>query len=205
MDESEERSITQFNAWARDFDRKIFWPFYFSNKALLTKMNPAVGSSILDVGCGTGILLQQLSNLDSDLRLQGIDIAPEMVKMARAKLTAGAAIVQQGSASELPFANGIFDCVTCATSFHHYPDPRGALGEMRRVLKKGGKLLLLDPFTNGVLRRTICATLDAVFGEKNTHLFSREQLGAMFLEAGFENLEQTSYLHYKLMTVGTRA
>jgi len=204
MDDFEKRSVEQFNAWAKDYDQKHYWPFHFSNLALLKKINPAIGSSILDVGCGTGILLQQLSNLDGDLQLQGIDIAPEMVTIAQAKLRHESAVIQQGSASQLPFGEEQFDYVTCATSFHHYPHPKLALQEMRRVLKKDGKLFLLDPFNNGLLRKIICTSLNTVFGEIDTHLFSREQLQSMFREAGFNKIEQRTYLYYKLITIGTK-
>jgi len=46
----EKRSIAQFNTWSQDYDQKRFWPFYFSNKAVLQTINPQSGSSVLDVG-----------------------------------------------------------------------------------------------------------------------------------------------------------
>ena len=203
MDDLEKQSVEQFNTWSKDFDQKRFWPFYFSNKAVLNTLNPQPDSSILDVGCGTGILLQQLCQLDKGLNLYGMDIAPEMVKVANTKVGKSVEI-RQGSANSLPYGDNSFDCVTCVTSFHHYPNPDNSLQEMFRVLKLGGKLVLLDPFTNGFLRKAICAILGILFNEKGINLFTKEQMYHMFQKAGFNEIEQKTYLYYKLITVGVK-
>jgi ubiquinone/menaquinone biosynthesis C-methylase UbiE len=203
MNDLEKQSIAQFNAWSKDYDQKRFLPFYFSNKAVLNSLNPRLGSSILDVGCGTGILLHKLLQLGKDLNLYGMDIAPEMVRVARAKF--GELVeIREGSANSLPYDDNSLDYVTCATSFHHYPDPDNSLREMFRVLKSGGKLIILDPFTNGLLRKTICAILDIIFNEKGTNLFTKEKMCQMFQRTGFNQIEQKTYLYYKLITVGVK-
>lgn len=203
MDNSEKRSIEQFNTWSKDYDQKRFWPFYFSNAAVLQTVNPQESSSILDVGCGTGILLQQMAQLNKGLNLCGLDISPKMVEVTRAKLGT-LAKVQQGSANNFPYADNMFDYVTCATSFHHYPNPDNSLREMFRVLKSGGKLVVLDPFTNGRPRKVICAILDTVFDEKGTKLFAKEQMYDMFNQVGFKHIVQKTYWYYKLMTIGIK-
>ena len=203
MDDLEKQSVEQFNTWSKDFDQKRFLPFYFSNKAVLKTLNPQHGSSILDVGCGTGILLQQLRQLGKGLNLHGMDIAPEMVKVARAKFGKSVEL-RQGFANSLPYDDNSFDYVTCATSFHHYPNPDNSLREMFRVLKLGGKLVLLDPFTNGFLRKAICKVLNTLFNEKGINLFTKGQMYQMFQKAGFKQIEQKTYLYYKLITVGVK-
>lgn len=200
----EKHSIEQFNTWSLDYDQKRFWPFYFSNRAVLQTINPESGSSILDVGCGTGILLQQLLQLDRCLDLYGVDIAPGMVRTAQMKLGKSVKI-QQGSANSLPYDENSFDYVTCATSFHHYARPGNSLREMFRVLKPDGKLVILDPFTNGPLRKALCAILDALSDEKGTNLFTQEQMHQMFHIAGFSHIVQKTYWYYKLLTIGVKA
>jgi ubiquinone/menaquinone biosynthesis C-methylase UbiE len=203
MDDLEKQSVEQFNTWSKDFDQKRFLPFYFSNRTVLKTLNPQYGSSILDVGCGTGILLQQLRQLGEGLNLHGMDIAPEMVKVARAKFGKSVEL-RQGSANSLPYDDNTFDYVTCATSFHHYPNPDNSLREMFRVLKLGGKLVLLDPFTNGFLRKVICEILGTLFNEKGINLFTKGQMYQMFQKAEFKQIEQKTYLYYKLITVGVK-
>lgn len=204
VDDRESRSIEQFDAWASRFDRRLGWAYSRSSRHLLRLLDPPSGSSVLDVGCGTGILLEQLARLDRDLRLFGIDISSAMLEVARAKVTGGLLALQQGSASALPYSSLSFDLVTCTTSFHHYPDFLLALSEMRRVLKPEGQLLLFDPFTDGFARRAICTALNTVAGEKDTHLFTAEQMNDLFREAGFGRITQRPYSCYKLITIAIK-
>lgn len=99
--------------------------------------------SVLDVGCGTGMLSERLLGAFPSCRLTGVDLSPAMVERARARL-AGRAEVREADAERLPFHDGAFDLVVCNDSFHHYPDPDRAAFQMWRVLRKGGALILGD-------------------------------------------------------------
>lgn len=99
--------------------------------------------SVLDVGCGTGMLSERLLSAFPSCRLTGVDLSPAMVERARARL-AGRAEVREADAERLPFHDGAFDLVVCNDSFHHYPDPDRAAFQMWRVLRKGGALVLGD-------------------------------------------------------------
>ncbi|WP_218957869.1 class I SAM-dependent methyltransferase [Enorma shizhengliae] len=99
--------------------------------------------SVLDVGCGTGMLSERLLGAFPSCRLAGVDLSPAMVERARARL-AGRAEVREADAERLPFHDGAFDLVVCNDSFHHYPDPDRAAFQMWRVLRKGGALVLGD-------------------------------------------------------------
>lgn len=99
--------------------------------------------SVLDVGCGTGMLSEQLLSAFPSCRLTGVDLSPAMVERARARL-AGRAEVREADAERLPFHDGAFDLVVCNDSFHHCPDPDRAAFQMWRVLRKGGALVLGD-------------------------------------------------------------
>jgi SAM-dependent methyltransferase len=204
MHPKELRSRIQFNDWSKNYDRRLYWPFYLSNRTIIQSITIERGSSILDVGCGTGILLQQLYEKNTGYKLHGIDISAGMVKTARRKLNSSICIIE-GSANELPHKDNTFDLITCTTSFHHYAEPEKALGEMNRVLKYGGNLLVLDPFTSGFLRLKICAALNTVFKEADTCFFSKEQMSEMFIRAGFSSIFQKTYLYYKLITIGKKS
>ena len=109
----------------------------------------ASGQSILDVGCGTGTLaLAAKRRVGVDGVVGGVDASPEMVTRARTKAARSGlgATFEIAAAQSLPFADGSFDVVLCSLAFHHLPnDARGpALAEMRRVLKPGGRALVVE-------------------------------------------------------------
>ena len=98
----------------------------------------------LDVGCGTGALLARFAETNNSVRLFGIDISEEMIKIAQSKLGERATFFVCDS-EKLPFNDISFDLLTCTFSFHHYPNPQAVLLEMQRVLSQYGKLILIDP------------------------------------------------------------
>ena len=98
---------------------------------------------LLDVGCGTGPMIELLLQRYPRRRYTGLDITPEMIAAARRKRLPNAEFVV-GDSERLPFADGRFDAVICANSFHHYPDPQAFLNGAARVLRPGGRLILRD-------------------------------------------------------------
>lgn len=97
---------------------------------------------LLDVGCGTGFLIDMLAK-DHKAELIGLDLSPEMVKQASSKNIASAMFIE-GRSDAIPFEDNSFDVVTCSQSFHHYPDTDKAMQEVFRVLKPGGIYILSD-------------------------------------------------------------
>ena len=93
------------------------------------------GASLLDVGCGSGFILDLAHDLFG--RLEGIDITPEML----ARVTPRPNVrVQLAPAEALPFADATFDVVTLYSVLHHLPDLAATFAEARRVLRPGGIL-----------------------------------------------------------------
>ncbi len=95
--------------------------------------------SILDVACGTGDMVLEL--MKHGCKVTGIDLSEEMLAIARQKT---AADVRMGNAEALPFADGEFDAVTCAFGVRNFVHLEAGLREMLRVLKPGGKLVILE-------------------------------------------------------------
>ena len=97
----------------------------------------------LEVAVGTG---RNLSFYPGDVRLIGIDFSPRMLTLARQRAEAlGRQVeLQPADAQALPFPDAAFDTVVCTLSLCSIPDERRAIAEMRRVLRPGGRLLLLD-------------------------------------------------------------
>jgi ubiquinone/menaquinone biosynthesis C-methylase UbiE len=96
-------------------------------------------SSILDVGCGTGFLLQFLDQ-PGRKNVFASDITLKMLQIASAKYTS--ARYFRGDSYSLPFRDGTFDFVLCNSLLHHLYDWESALVELVRVLKRGGTLFV---------------------------------------------------------------
>ena len=105
----------------------------------------AFGASVLEVAPGPGYLAIDLAKL-GNYRVVGLDISQSFVEMARRNAAdAGVAVTfEQGNASAMPFAPDSFDFIVCRAAFKNFSEPVQALNEMHRVLKPGGKALILD-------------------------------------------------------------
>ena len=100
---------------------------------------------VLDLGCGTGVVIRQLTKmLHSDSKFHGADISVELLSEA-ARLSDGDVIQWQHlDTGALPYEDESFDVITMHTLLSHVPDPVSVLSEARRVLKKDGRLIVLD-------------------------------------------------------------
>jgi ubiquinone/menaquinone biosynthesis C-methylase UbiE len=111
---------------------------------LLELLRPSPGSSLVDVGTGTGaVALQASAWVGPEGKVTGSDVATVMVALAKqAAAEQGITDVTfcQMDAEQLDFYDASFDAVTCAFSLFQFPDMNRALAEMWRVLKPGGRL-----------------------------------------------------------------
>ena len=112
----------------------------------LKLVNIQDGWTMLDVGCGGGFTIRRLLKRSQDAQVYGIDISEESVAKARkvnAKVLDKQVFVRQGSAEMLPYEDGKFDLVTAVETVYFWPNLPGCLQEVRRVLKPGGKFVIL--------------------------------------------------------------
>ena len=93
----------------------------------------------LDLGCGTG---RNLPLFPKEARAIGLDLSPDALRRARKR--APAVPLVRASAQALPFRDGAFETVVSGLVFCSVPDPAGALAEVRRVLRPGGRLRMLE-------------------------------------------------------------
>lgn len=162
---------------------------------------------MLDVGCGTGILIEQLLRLNKDLNLNGLDLSEDMLHVAKQKFANNAHVkLHVSSAVNMPFKDNSFDYVTCVQSFHHHPDSLQSLREMRRVLKSKGKLLLIDNSLDGFLRIVLHKLEQRLHPERETDIFryTKQQMKDLFQKAGFKNIQQQHFWYFLLITVGEK-
>lgn len=113
---------------------------------------------ILDVGSGAGQILRHLlRSTQSSAQLVAFDLSHQMLRRARKKLKSHRPAYVAGDMMRMPFADGSFDCVTCGWVIEHLPDPRPGLREVGRVLKPGGRALILateDTVLGSLVSRT---------------------------------------------------
>lgn len=104
----------------------------------------APGSRVLEVAPGPGYFAIELSK--RGYHVEGLDISKSFVEIAtrHAQEARTDAVFRQGNASQMPYEDGRFDFVFCRAAFKNFSDPLGALREMGRVLRPGGKGLLID-------------------------------------------------------------
>ena len=113
------------------------------------------GESVLDVGCGAGVdTLCSAMKVGPSGKVVGIDLTPAMLDRAERNLSRTDlknVSFKQGSVEDLPFADADFDVVTSNGAFNLVPDKAGALAEIHRVLKPGGRLMFADEVLTGEL------------------------------------------------------
>ena len=103
---------------------------------------PSRKGRVLDLGCGTGLYTERLMKMGFDVL--SLDYSVEMLRVAKGKMD-GEFI--RGDAMRLPFRDSSFDGTVAITSFEFFPEPEMAISEMKRVVRKGGFIIV------GVLSR----------------------------------------------------
>jgi ubiquinone/menaquinone biosynthesis C-methylase UbiE len=117
---------------------------YRRDARLVAEAAPA-GGFVLDLATGPGHLALELAKLGKQ-QVIGLDVSSTFVRMATKNAQAAGLDVafQLGDASLMPFEDGTFDFVVCRAAFKNFSDPVAALQEIYRVLKPGGRALILD-------------------------------------------------------------
>lgn len=135
-----------FNRAAQHYDRAnnimSFGSGQAYRRAALKRAGLRPGMNVLDVGTGTGLLAREASRLIGPSG-QVVGVDPSFEMMAAGRLRNPACLIQ-GFGERLPFTDGKFDFVTMGYALRHVEDLDLAFGEYRRVLRTGGRLLLLE-------------------------------------------------------------
>jgi len=113
----------------------------------------ARGESVLDAGCGTGLLLeQQALAVGPEGRVEGIDYSEDMLDQARQRCADMPQVgFHQGSVESLPFDDASFDALSCTQCLLYVDEVERALAEFYRVLKPGGRIAVLETDWTGAI------------------------------------------------------
>jgi len=143
MRDEDGRHAAYWDKQAGRYDREMnFWDRHLFGDSRPWACGRAAGD-VLEVAVGTG---RNLPFYPDGVRLTGVDWSPAMLAIARDRAAAleRRADLRQGDAQALDFPDGSFDTVLCALGLCAIPDDRRAVTEMARVLRPGGRLLLVD-------------------------------------------------------------
>ena len=167
----------------------------------------APGETVLDVGCGTGSLLEQLALRPERPALTGIDASPIYLAAARARGPSWT--VREGDACAIPFPDGTFDRVLSQLVLQFIPDAARAAHEMARVARPGGTVAAAVWASGGgmVAQRMFldtAAMLDPAADALRAHTFTRPltrpgELSAMWRDLGLSNIREdavTIFMEY---------
>jgi demethylmenaquinone methyltransferase/2-methoxy-6-polyprenyl-1,4-benzoquinol methylase/phosphoethanolamine N-methyltransferase len=191
--------------WASTYDWLVGFLFFGGEKKLreafvrLARIRP--GDKVLDVGCGTGTqaIIASLKS-DPSVQVYGIDAAPEMIAKARQKAARAGAKVdfKPGLVEAIDFPAASLDVVMNSFMVHHLPGElkRKAFAEIYRVLKPGGRLLIIDfePPKGGLTR----AFLTMLLGQGMLTI-DNSQVPPLLQAAGFVSVKSGNAGH-KLAT-----
>ena len=206
MKDYEALSRKHFDAQAAEYDARD--TVYYSREGkiscrdLAERLKDVPYADLLDVGCGTGFLLDLLAK-QRDARYCGLDLSENMVNVAKGKDIPGAAFTV-GSADRLPWPDASFDVVTCSQSFHHYPYPDAAMAEALRVLRPGGLYLLSDTGIGGLGGWIDNHILFRLARSGDCHTTNRKGIARMMERAGFEVVDSRQLRRFIYTVTGRK-
>ncbi|MEE8169959.1 MAG: methyltransferase domain-containing protein [Phycisphaerae bacterium] len=200
-------ALHQFERWSKTYDRSIlqFLLFRPTFEILLEEVvrwrrgedgARETAFSVLDVGCGTGIWASLVRAAGLPASVVGLDFSPEMCRRARERADTvganGTSFVNADS-EHLPFRDGSFDLVTCSHSFHHYPHQQEVVRDMNRVLRPGGRLLLVDGFRDNIIGWAVFDVGVTRAEGNNVYHVPWSEMRGLFADAGFVDVCQRKF------------
>lgn len=138
---------------------------------LYIKNCPKNCGKVLEIGCGSGLLLTALT--PHCKKLYGIDISSKLIKKARNRLKDKAELTCT-DANNLPYEDSFFDYIVTHATFHHL-DRKKAAEEMKRVLKPGGKIVLVD-----IMKLKSKYALKHIYNRLYRYLYLKRKLKRMY-------------------------
>jgi ubiquinone/menaquinone biosynthesis C-methylase UbiE len=150
--------VQLFDEWPEAYDRWFTTPIGFlvrqyETELILNLLSPKRGEFVLDAGCGTGIFT--LDILSSGSKVIGLDLSLPMLERAEKRLKGYPFQIVLADMLNLPFPESSFDKVTSVTALGFIEDGKAAVGELFRVTKRGGRIVVatLNSLSPWALRR----------------------------------------------------
>ncbi len=158
-------------------------------RALIGYLGAAPGGAYLDLATGRGYVAFALAEGWPECRVVGVDLADEAIATnAEKAVVRGLANLEFRVVDgiRLPFADDAFDGVVCRYAFHHFPEPRATLANVRRVLKRDGRLVVADAVRDGADTVDFINAFQALQQDGHVRMHEPDALVRLLVDAGFE-------------------
>lgn len=164
---------------------------YESFRMALEQLHLQPDDDYLELGCGGGMLLEQV--LTVARFAVGLDHSPDMLTLSAQRNAAAVAVgrlcLVQGDAQVLPWRTDTFSCVAATSMFFFIPSPQDCLREIRRVLRSGGRLVIVTAAETQLFKLAMLPWSPTI------RTYSRSTMEAMLFEAGFDTVDVTEPRH----------
>ena len=198
MKNLEQKNKEFFNKIAGYYDKSIFKNLLFNPvKKAVEFVKVKKNLKILDAGCGTGNLLKILEDKNANLKLYGIDISKEMLKIARNKLKN--VKIKLEAAEKLSFKKNYFDYVFSIDAFHHYYNHDLVMKNFYRVLKRNSYLIIVD-FSFGMFFNKIFSKIEP----GNNEMHTAQEFKELFEDHRFKDIKQKKVGLFSILTIGKK-
>lgn len=179
----------KWDKWAKSFDSDGWVQKYLRNdqRMVVSVLDVKENFHFLDVGCGTGWAVGEAAKLVSNRgQFYGVDLSPKMIEKAKTNFGANENFhFIKANAESIPLDSDFFDVIICTNSFHHYLHPDQALNEFYRLLKKGGKVFLVDANCDIWLGKIINKIFQLLEAEHVKH-YTTKEFQQLFHNAGLK-------------------
>ena len=205
----EQKKLVQqhFDRWSEDYDSgpNSKWLQAWQTK-IIEVMSPQADEQILDVGCGTGFAVRQLSQRLGKGKVCGLDISCSMLAKAEANIAnCNNVELLLGDAENLPHKNNRFDRVMCSNCFHYFPILDSVIKEFNRVLRPGGIAYILDSCRDVSPAMIFYDLIRKKIAPDHVRYYHSKEIKSALERAGFQAIQEELrchrlWLHGKLIT-----
>jgi ubiquinone/menaquinone biosynthesis C-methylase UbiE len=157
------------------------------------------GRRCIDVGCGPGIVLEVLARRGGEV--VGVDATPEMVQRAQERCRRANldnVEVLAGLCESLPFPDRHFDAVVSRTVLHHVADPHTVMAEMARVLRPGGRMVVVDVVSSDASEESdLQNALEIMRDPSHVRMLGRSEFQRLGQPLGLRLIEQRHWVQHR--------
>lgn len=187
MGKKTEQSRITYNKMALEYDSSPEGRYTRAHKdELIRNVVVKNGDTILDVACGNGFLLAELSK-KAKVNAFGVDVSENMIAVAKKRYPNSTFFAQPSF--PLSFENMSIDVITVSCAFHHFEYPQGFANECMRILKNDGVIYMAEPYFSPLTRWIANIAIFPFSHNGDVKVYSSKQIGTFFKRAGFTKIQ----------------